>query len=186
MTANTTATAAAYKKFIEQYQANPVAFAQDCLPLEPLEWQASVMMAAAEGERRLTVRSGHGIGKSVCAVALMLWFLLTKRPCKVTVTASTASQQYDALFSEVKSLMKRLPAPIGKLIEATSDRVVLKASPSEAFITARTSSKEPPESLAGVHSKHVLLVAEEASGIPEEYLNSLQALSPQMVQRPCY
>ena len=51
MTANMTvkaATTAAYKKFIEQYQANPVGFAQDCLSLEPLEWQASVMMAAQE------------------------------------------------------------------------------------------------------------------------------------------
>ena len=51
MTANMTvkaATTAAYKKFIEQYQDNPVGFAQDCLSLEPLEWQASVMMAAQE------------------------------------------------------------------------------------------------------------------------------------------
>ena len=51
MTTNTAvkaATTAAYKKFIEQYQDNPVGFAQDCLSLEPLEWQASVMMAAQE------------------------------------------------------------------------------------------------------------------------------------------
>ena len=115
MTANMTvkaATTAAYKKFIEQYQDNPVAFAQDCLSLEPLEWQASVMMAVADSERRLSVRSGHGVGKSVCAAALMLWYLLTKHPCKITVTAPTASQLYDALFSEVKSLMKRLPATV--------------------------------------------------------------------------
>ena len=105
MTTNTAvkaATTAAYKKFIEQYQANPVGFAQDCLSQEPLEWQASVMIAVADGERRLTVRSGHGIGKSVCAAALMLWFLLTKHLCKVIVTAPTASQLYDALFSEIK------------------------------------------------------------------------------------
>ena len=51
MTANSTvraATTAAYKKFIEQYQANPVGFAQNCLSLEPLEWQVSVMMAAQD------------------------------------------------------------------------------------------------------------------------------------------
>ena len=162
----------AYKTFLDQYRSDPVAFAQDCLQLEPLEWQASVMVAVAARERRLTVRSGHGVGKSTCAAGLMLWYLLTKYPCKVTVTAPTASQLYDALFAEVKSLMKRLPPPVGKLIEATSDRVVLKAAPSEAFITARTSSKERPESLAGVHSTNVLLVADEASGIPEEVYES--------------
>ena len=165
-TAKKAATTAAYKTFIDQYKSDPVAFAQDCLQLDPLEWQASVMVAVSKGERRLSVRSGHGVGKSTCAAGLMLWYLLTKHPCKITVTAPTASQLYDALFSEVKSLMKRLPPPIAKLIEATSDRVVLKASPSEAFITARTSSKERPESLAGVHSANVLLVADEASGIP--------------------
>ena len=163
---------AAYKTFLDQYKADPVAFAQDCLQLEPLDWQSSVMAAVADGERRLSVRSGHGVGKSVCAAATMLWFLLTKYPCKVVVTAPTASQLYDALFSEVKSLMKRLPPPVAKLIEATSDRVVLKASPSEAFITARTSSKEKPESLAGAHSTWVFLVADEASGIPEEVFES--------------
>ena len=141
MTASRAATTAAYKKFIEQYKADPVAFAQDCLGLETLKWQSEVMSAVASGERRLSCKSGHGVGKSVCAAATMLWFLLTKHPCKILVTAPTASQLYDALFAEVKSLMKRLPPPIGKLIEATSDRVVLKASPSEAFIAARTSSK---------------------------------------------
>ena len=172
MTASRAATTAAYKKFIEQYKADPVAFSQDCLGLEPLEWQAEVMSAVAAGGRRLSVRSGHGVGKSTCAAGLMLWYLLTRHPCKILVTAPTASQLYDALFAEVKSLMKRLPPSVGKLIEATSDRVVLKASPSEAFIAARTSSKERPESLAGVHSENVLLVADEASGIPEEVFES--------------
>ena len=50
--------ATAYKTFLDQYKGDPVAFALDCLQLEPLEWQASVMMAVANGERRLTVRSG--------------------------------------------------------------------------------------------------------------------------------
>jgi hypothetical protein len=68
--------------------------------------------------------------------------------------------------------MKDMPDALKDLIDATSDRVVLKASPTEAFISARTSSKERPESLAGVHSEHVLLVADEASGIPEEVFES--------------
>ena len=45
---------AAYKTFLDQYKADPVAFAQDCLQLEPLDWQSSVMAAVADGERRLS------------------------------------------------------------------------------------------------------------------------------------
>ena len=162
----------AWKKFVERYRDDPAGFAQNVIAMTPLDWQRDVMDAVAQGERRLSIRSGHGIGKSSCAAALILWFLVTRYPCKIVVTAPTASQLYDALFAEAKARLKEMPAPVRKLLEATSDRIYLKASPTEAFCSARTSSKERPESLAGVHSENVLLIADEASGIPEEVFES--------------
>ncbi len=49
-----------------------------------------------------------------------------------------------------------------------SDRVELVAAPAEAFISCRTARAETPEALAGVHSDNVLLVIDEASGVPEK------------------
>lgn len=161
-----------WKNFIERYHDDPADFSQHVIKMPPLEWQRDVMDAIAQGERRLSIRSGHGVGKSSCAAAIILWFLLTRYPCKVVVTAPTASQLYDALFAELKGRLKEMPKAISKLLEATSDRVVLKSSPTEAFCSARTSSKERPESLAGVHSASVLLVADEASGIAESVYES--------------
>jgi hypothetical protein len=97
----------------------------------------------------------------------MIWFLLTRYPVKVVVTAPTASQLFDALFAECKRWIKELPTPIKSLLEMKSDRIELGSSPTEAFISARTSRSESPESLAGVHADHVLLVVDEASGVPE-------------------
>jgi hypothetical protein len=57
-------------------------------------------------------------------------------------------------------------------IEVFSDRVVLKASPESSFVSARTSSAERPEALAGVHSENVLLICDEASAIPEPVFES--------------
>ena len=162
----------AFVEFLAEYADDPVNFCIEVLDFDPLPWQAEVMKLVASGERRISVRSGHGVGKSTAAAALMLWFLLTRYPCKIVVTAPTSAQLFDALFAEVKRRMKDMPDALRELIDATSDRVVLKASPTEAFISARTSSKERPESLAGVHSEHVLLVADEASGIPEEVFES--------------
>jgi len=54
------------------------------------------------------------------------------------------------------------------LLTVKSDRVELSAAPSEMFISARTSRAETPEALAGVHSDNVLLVVDEASGVPEK------------------
>ena len=78
------------------------------------------------------------------------------------VTAPTSSQLFDALFAELKSWIRNLPPYVAELFEVTSDRVVLRAAPSESFISARTARAETPEALAGVHSQNVLLVCDEA------------------------
>lgn len=162
----------AWLDFLKRYRDDPAGFAQHVIKMDPLPWQREVMDAIATGERRISVRSGHGVGKSSCAAAIILWYLTTRYPCKIVVTAPTASQLYDALFAEAKRRLKEMPEAVSKLLEATSDRIVLKSSPTEAFCSARTSSKERPESLAGVHSENVLLIADEASGIPEEVYES--------------
>jgi phage terminase large subunit len=126
------------------------------------------LTAIASGQRKISVRSGHGVGKSTAASWAMLWYLLTRYPVKVVVTAPTSSQLYDALFAELKRWVKELPEPIRVLLEMKQERIELKASPTEAFISARTSRAEQPEALQGVHSDNVMLVADEASGVPEQ------------------
>ena len=121
----------------------------------------------ASGERKISIRSGHGVGKSTTASWAMLWFLLTRYPVKVVVTAPTSAQLYDALFAELKRWVKELPQPIQELLDVKQERIELKASATEAFISARTSRAEQPEALQGVHSDNVMLVADEASGVPE-------------------
>ena len=60
-----------------------------------------------------------------------------------------------------------MPKALQELLEVKSDRIELRPSPTEAFISARTSRAEQPEALQGIHSDHVMLVADEASGVPE-------------------
>jgi hypothetical protein len=83
------------------------------------------------------------------------------------VTAPTSAQLYDALFAELKRWVKELPQPVQDLLDVKQERIELKASATEAFISARTSRAEQPEALQGVHSDNVMLVADEASGVPE-------------------
>ena len=162
----------AWAAFVNRYRDDPAGFSRHVIGMDPLPWQADVMQAVADGSRRVAVKSGHGVGKSSCAAALILWFLATKFPCKIVVTAPTAAQLYDALFAEAKRRLKGLPAPLDDLFEATSDRIVLKSSPSESFCSARSCSKERPEALAGIHADHVLLVVDEASGVPDVVFES--------------
>jgi len=157
-----------YIDFIDKYRDQPVLFVKDILQVHPDPWQAQFLEHIANGERKISVRSGHGTGKSTAASWAMVWYLTTRFPCKIVVTAPTSSQLFDALFAELKSWIRNLPPYIGDLFEVTTDRVVLKSAPSEAFISARTARAETPEALAGVHSQNVLLVCDEASGIDEK------------------
>jgi hypothetical protein len=158
---------AVFRQALNKYRKNAPLFVREVLGVEPDAWQDEFLAAVSNGERKISIRSGHGVGKSTAASWAMLHFVLTRYPSKVVVTAPTSSQLYDALFAELKRWHKELPDAWRELLDPKTDRIELKASPTEAFISARTSRAEQPEALQGVHADYVMLVADEASGIPE-------------------
>lgn len=162
----------AFQDFVEAYRDHPVLFVEEVLGAQPLDWQKEFLKAVAAGERRISVRAGHGVGKSCACSWLLLWHMLTRFPQKSICTAPTASQLFDALFAELKHWVNRLPEPLRETLDVYTDRIVFKGAPESSFISARTSSAERPEALAGVHSEHVLLICDEASAIPEAVFES--------------
>lgn len=156
-----------FDDFIRRYRDDPVLFVQEVLGAEPDEWQAKFLRAIAAGNRRISVRSGHGVGKSTVTSWAAIWFIFTRYPVKVVITAPTSAQLYDALFAELTGWVNKMPGALRALIDPKSDRIELRAAPTESFISARTSRAEQPEALQGVHAEHVMLIADEASGIPE-------------------
>jgi phage terminase large subunit len=154
---------------IETYRNDPVGFVEDMLGVTPDTWQAEVMRLVAAGERRISIRAGHGVGKTAVCSWLVIWQLVVRFPQKTIVTAPTESQLMNALFPEIRSWMNKLPEPIKELYEIQSDRIRLKAAPDDCFVSAKTSSAERPEAMAGVHCEagFVLLICDEASAIPD-------------------
>lgn len=162
----------AFEGFVTAYRDHPVLFVEEVLKAQPLPWQKEFLNEIAAGRRRISVRAGHGVGKSTACSWALLWHQLTRFPQKSVVTAPTAGQLFDALFAELKHWVNRLPDPLRETLEVFTDRVVFKGAPESSFISARTSSAERPEALAGVHSEHVLLICDEASAIPEAVYES--------------
>ena len=124
------------------------------------------MGAVAGGVGRVTIRSGHGVGKTTLLAWTMLWYVSTRIPVKVVVTAPSASQLFDAVMAETKVWLRRMPEVLSGLWDIKTDRIELRSAPEESFISARTSRSEQPEALAGVHSGNGLLIVDEASGVP--------------------
>lgn len=151
---------------IDRYGRAPAGFVREVLGVEPDAWQLEALRALSRGHTRIAIRSGHGVGKSALAAWVMCWFANTRAPFKVAVTAPTAPQLFDALWPELVKWFNLLPKDWRRLWDITSDHITLRGD-QECFITARTSRSDTPEAMAGLHSQHVLLVADEASGIDE-------------------
>lgn len=79
-------------EFVTRYRDDPVLFVREVLGATPLPYQADFLEAIASGERKVSIRSGHGTGKSTSASWAMLWYLMLRFPNKVVVTAPTSGQ----------------------------------------------------------------------------------------------
>jgi len=155
-----------FLKLMKRYRSDPVLFSREVIGISPDEWQCELLRAVADPDiRRVSCRSGHGVGKSTAVALAAVWHVLMRVPSKTVVTAPTSAQLFDACFAEMKNIAKRLKAPFDDLLEIKSDRIELKSQPETTFISCRTSRQEQPEALAGVHADSVLLLADEASGI---------------------
>ena len=144
---------------------DPVFFVEHIIGATPQKWQADALRAIAENDR-VSIKSGHGVGKTAFQSWLVLWWLLSHYPCKVAVTANTAHQLSDVLWTEIDKWARRLPEGFRDLMEFKTDKISLKGA-SDSFCVARTSRKENPEALQGFHSENMLFLVEEASGVPD-------------------
>lgn len=158
--------------FVERYGMRPDLFASEILGLDLDSFQTDVALDVASGERQIAVRSAHGVGKSTTLAVIALWFLLFRYRCKVVMTAPTSGQLFDSLLAETKSLMRRCPDAVRSAFEVKSDRIEFIGQNEDVFLTAVTSSKDRPEALSGRHSDNVLLIADEASGVPDAVFNA--------------
>lgn len=154
--------------FVATYRDDPVALVREVLGGDPDAKQEAIMRAVARGDRRISIRSGHGVGKTTTLAWLIIWHALTRFPQKTICTSATSTQLFEALASECKGWFKKLPQALQDLFEIQVDQIRLRAAPDESFVSFVVSKAETPEALAGKHSANVLLIADEASGIPEQ------------------
>ncbi len=60
-----------------------------------------------------------------------------------------------------------MPSFIANKYEHSADYIRIKESPENWFARARTARKESPEALAGLHADHIMILVDEASGVPD-------------------
>lgn len=153
--------------FIRTYRRDPVSMVRDLYGVEPDDWQKEVLEAYAGRKRRISIRSAHGTGKTAVTSWMASHHILSHFPQKTAITAPSSPQLFDAFWAELLHWLKMLPEGLQGLLNIKADKVEFAAAPQSSFITARTSRQDQPEALQGIHSDFVLIIVDEASGVPE-------------------
>lgn len=145
----------------------PLQFVVEVLGTQPDPWQADILRDLGRCTPGVSARSSHGVGKTTVAAWCIVYQAVCRFPQKTVCTAPTSGQLFDALAAETKTWFGRLPKPLQGLYDVKRDSIELIAARSESFVSFRTARAEQPEALAGVHAPWVLIVVDEASGVPE-------------------
>lgn len=161
-----------FEEFLARYENDPVLFVREVLGADPYPDQLEMLEAYGRRDRRISKRSGHGPGKTTTLAWIVVHHAACRYKQKTGCTAPTSSQLFDALYAETVTWFNKLPDAVRELFEVKSERIELKADPEASFVSFKTASAEKPEAIAGIHSDWVLLIIDEASGVPEAIFES--------------
>ena len=160
-----------FARRIPVYQKNPVLFAKEVCSFSPDPWQEAVLMDIASSTK-VSVRSGHGVGKTGVEAVTLLWFLSCFRFPKVIATAPTRQQLNDILWSEVEKWRSKSPL-LKELLTWTKTYVYMKGYEKRWFAVAKTASE--PENMQGFHEENMLIIVDEASGVEDDIMEAILA-----------
>lgn len=170
---------AEYDKLITRYESDPVSFAWDCCGIECLPDQVKMLMGVVE-HGHVTIRSGHGTGKSMGIALLIWWYLCTRYKAKIPCTAPTGHQLFDVLWARLSEVKSTLSPIFSYQFDFLSDSIKSKDFPIEWHALARTARPENPEALQGFHGDNLLFVIDEAAGVHNKIFEvALAALTSQ-------
>lgn len=139
----------------------------------PDAWQVWVLEQiklkhfSVEEALQIAVASGHGIGKSALIAWIILWFICCKPHCNGVVTANTQQQLTGKTWREVGVWLGRMRDVYKEDFVMTATKLYHRDHERTWFISAIPWSEKNPEAFAGLHSKWVIVLFDEASAIPK-------------------
>jgi len=157
-------------KEIEHWQQDPGYFFKDILGINAWEKQIEIAESVRDNERTI-VPASFGVGKTFIAAAITIQFLCSYIPSKVITTAPTFRQVKDLLWREIRNIYKKSKIPLGgrlltQVLEFDEDWFALGFSTDEY----------DPDKFTGYHSENVLVVFDQASGIPKTLWDAAEGL----------
>lgn len=154
-----------FPDMIKQWRADPVGFIDKILGIKLWSKQALIAESVRDNSRTC-VRSCSAAGKTAVSACIVLWFLSSFRPCTVLTTARSFRQVKEQLWREIRARYAGATIPLGG--ELTQIGINF-----EDDWFALGFSTDEPDRITGFHNKNVLVVIDEAAGLPDEVFGAI-------------
>lgn len=152
----------------ENKEFDPIDFVRYRLGLDPWDKQEEIIRSVFYGDKlRTTVRSGHGVGKTFIAGVTSISYFATYPDSIVVTTAPNRRQVETLLWGHIRSLHKQSGVG-GELL-----RKEIRVTDSHYMIGY---TAKDPEGFQGVHSPRLLIVVDEASGLPPQIEKAIDGM----------
>ena len=154
----------------EQFRGRPEAFQREVLGYDPVEPQVRVF-DAYQAHDLVAVPSGRAMGKSRLDAGTALHFAATEGPnALVVLLAPTFRQIQVILWEELRLLYFGAKIPLGGDCAKLVNTGLRFADGSRIFgVTG-----DKPEALQGIRAPRMLVICDEASGIPDTTFTALE------------
>lgn len=130
-------------------------------------WSKQIEIAhSVRANRRTAVYTGHGVGKTFLAASLVQWHFDCFDPSITLTTAPSWSSIHDLLWGEVRA--QRLPHLPGRLLD-----MLLDGGPMHY---AKGHNAESGSGFQGRHEARVLIMLDEAQGVPPYIWEASEAM----------
>lgn len=153
------------------YLPAPELFVTDILGSKPWEMQVEIIRAIFK-YKTVAVKTCNAVGKSYIAARIVVTFLLLHPGSIVVTTAPTWRQVIDVLWREIATTVK---LSRHKLTQKEVTQAGLNLD-SDWFAVGL--STKYPENFFGYHADHILVVVDEAGGVPEPIFKGVKAITP--------
>lgn len=143
------------------------------VPFANAPWAKQVeVMESVRDNRRTVVRASHSVGKTHIAARIALWFLYTRHPAIVITTAPKATQVKDLLWGRLRAAW----AQSRQHLHGTCLTTRLEPIRQDPEWYAVGYTAKDAEGFQGYHEAHVLIIFDEAPGVPPYIYDAVEGI----------
>lgn len=160
------------------YLHDPAGWIQDRLGEHPWSKQREIGQSVVEN-RRTAVKSCHDVGKSWLASRIAAWWIDIHAPGEAFVvsTAPSYKQVHAILWEEIRKAAKHAKAHGNPLPGRVLQSDEWKLADDELVGYGRKPADTDEHGFQGIHRRYVLVIIDEACGVPEQLWTAVEAIT---------